>query len=856
MKNPYCTYSLLSRVTLTSFSSFLVVLLSFFCGSILTSTAVHAQSWPGDDFPLTPYFRTFKDLSKKQRKHLLQLWRKGRVTRAIQSYKRDIHTLRPASRTRALLELAHQLMSFADAKRALPIYKHVLKSKNKRRMYTARLFLARFELQQFRPRHAFRYMRTWPRQKPKYVTQQIWLAGWLLRGLAATELHRYTTAQKSFDVLIRSRLLADIGRYLKIKSLVRQKRYTHVLREAKDMLKKHPASRFSSRVQVLRARTFERMKKYRRALTVYRSLQRGKKRNSRAQLGIIRCLLRLQKRQQARSALLRMIRTYPGRWTAQSAFRMLQKLPSKRYSPSTRYSLAYHSYRRGRFKDAAHKLKRLIQELRKQKKTNKRVLASSVYLLGRVHFRLKHYTPSRKALRTYLRLFPRGKKRLAAQLLRIRSQYRKRKDLPTVREYASFAERYKRTSLGRKALWWAAQLYFEHGQTRQATQLFTRYTQRYPRSRRSVEARIKMALVAYKKKQYKRVIQRLRPLTRWGGRTGARALFWTAKAYEKQKKMQRAWVYFRKIKPFSDAYYAARARIRTEKRSTVARTPIALYRLLSDAREERNHRRSMKKWYDRYYRSIPLSKRIQIFKRKRAYRRAYIFALAGANHSLRAEINALRRQIKNPIEYYFLARMWNAFGDPNRTLYTAGLFRRKVPRSKRKGLPFKALMRLLYPIPFPGAYASNALRYKVPALLMVGLTRQESLFNPRIVSHANAHGIAQIMPKEGKKMAKKWGIRGFKVRHLFRPQLNLRMGFFHFRAYLNRHAQDIPLTLAAYNAGPGALKRWLRENPQLPKKDLEAFIEYGIGYRETRMYVRYCLRWYNTYRFAFAPDAQ
>ena len=133
----------------------------------------------------------------------------------------------------------------------------------------------------------------------------------------------------------------------------------------------------------------------------------------------------------------------------------------------------------------------------------------------------------------------------------------------------------------------------------------------------------------------------------------------------------------------------------------------------------------------------------------------------------------------------------------------------------------------------------------------MSLTRQESLFHPQARSGAGARGIAQIMPKEGKRLARKWSIRGYRTRHLYRVALNLRMGFYHFYEYLARHNFDVALTLAAYNAGPKSLKRWLTKHPGLQKTDREAFIEYGIGYRETRRYVRNCLRWYSVYRQAF-----
>ena len=79
------------------------------------------------------------------------------------------------------------------------------------------------------------------------------------------------------------------------------------------------------------------------------------------------------------------------------------------------------------------------------------------------------------------------------------------------------------------------------------------------------------------------------------------------------------------------------------------------------------------------------------------------------------------------------------------------------------------------------------------------------------------------------------------------------MGFFHFRDYLDRHEQQKDLTLAAYNAGPEALRRWKEKHGELVEKDRDAFLAYGIGYSETRQYVVRCLRWYRTYRYYMRP---
>jgi soluble lytic murein transglycosylase len=149
-------------------------------------------------------------------------------------------------------------------------------------------------------------------------------------------------------------------------------------------------------------------------------------------------------------------------------------------------------------------------------------------------------------------------------------------------------------------------------------------------------------------------------------------------------------------------------------------------------------------------------------------------------------------------------------------------------------------------------YQRYAKESGVPALLMMSITRQESLFDPSARSRAGALGIAQMMPKEGRKMAKKMKLRDFKIDDLFRVSLNLRMGFLHFKEYLKRFKNNVPLTLVAYNAGPNALKRWIKEWGKAPEADLDAFVEIAVGYRETRRYAPACQRWYSTYRHVFA----
>jgi soluble lytic murein transglycosylase-like protein len=85
--------------------------------------------------------------------------------------------------------------------------------------------------------------------------------------------------------------------------------------------------------------------------------------------------------------------------------------------------------------------------------------------------------------------------------------------------------------------------------------------------------------------------------------------------------------------------------------------------------------------------------------------------------------------------------------------------------------------------------------FGLPPLLVLGLIKVESGFNPRIVSRAGARGLMQVMPRTAQHM-KCTG-------DLFDPATNIDCGCRVLQTYLKRYDGDVIFGLAAYNAGPG-----------------------------------------------------
>ncbi|NLV31925.1 MAG: transglycosylase SLT domain-containing protein [Acidobacteria bacterium] len=150
---------------------------------------------------------------------------------------------------------------------------------------------------------------------------------------------------------------------------------------------------------------------------------------------------------------------------------------------------------------------------------------------------------------------------------------------------------------------------------------------------------------------------------------------------------------------------------------------------------------------------------------------------------------------------------------------------------------------LLYPTLHRDAVAAEAARRGVEPALVLGLIRQESAFNPKARSRANARGLMQILPSTGRSLARKAGIRGYSAARLYDPAVNIALGTRYLADQLERYGRE-DLALAAYNAGGSRVKLWLEK---FGEPDMDEFIE-RIPFRETRNYVRRVLDNRSRYR--------
>jgi len=154
---------------------------------------------------------------------------------------------------------------------------------------------------------------------------------------------------------------------------------------------------------------------------------------------------------------------------------------------------------------------------------------------------------------------------------------------------------------------------------------------------------------------------------------------------------------------------------------------------------------------------------------------------------------------------------------------------------------------------YPRPYADLVTRAERDLLLPRGLVwavmRQESGFRPAVRSPVGAVGLMQLMPSTAERVAAELGDKS-ETQSLTRAHANVRLGSAYLRKLLDSFQGSVPLALAAYNAGPQAVSRWLVGGENLP---LDVFLA-RIPYEETRGYVARVLS--NLARYAYLEGGE
>ncbi|MBI3089206.1 MAG: transglycosylase SLT domain-containing protein [Candidatus Tectomicrobia bacterium] len=235
---------------------------------------------------------------------------------------------------------------------------------------------------------------------------------------------------------------------------------------------------------------------------------------------------------------------------------------------------------------------------------------------------------------------------------------------------------------------------------------------------------------------------------------------------------------------------------------------------------------------------------------RRSIRLARELALLQLPFDARAEVDHLATMLgADPAQRFLLGLLLYEAGA---TLEAFGVYasvRERLGEPARRALP-----REFWEAYFPATYRAEAAQaggpWNLDDLLLLSLIRQESAFDAQARSQAGAIGLMQLLPSTGRTLQpRREG--PLAADDLYDPALNIRLGTEYLGRLLRQFGNRLPLALAAYNAGPRTVQRWLAELGALP---MEEFIE-SIPYRETQTYVKQVLRNYSIYQRLYGRGA-
>jgi soluble lytic murein transglycosylase len=162
----------------------------------------------------------------------------------------------------------------------------------------------------------------------------------------------------------------------------------------------------------------------------------------------------------------------------------------------------------------------------------------------------------------------------------------------------------------------------------------------------------------------------------------------------------------------------------------------------------------------------------------------------------------------------------------------------------------KAVQELTLPLRHEDVIRQQAEDKNLDPTLIAGVIYVESRFRDQ-TSHAGAKGLMQLMPSTADYIARKSGGTRFEQGDLADPQINISYGSWYLRYLLQHYHGNVPLTLAAYNAGEGKVDGWWRAASDRG----ETFnVADHIPFAETRAYVGKVMDARRAYRKEYAKE--
>ncbi len=159
----------------------------------------------------------------------------------------------------------------------------------------------------------------------------------------------------------------------------------------------------------------------------------------------------------------------------------------------------------------------------------------------------------------------------------------------------------------------------------------------------------------------------------------------------------------------------------------------------------------------------------------------------------------------------------------------------------------KWLWEKMYPIQYDEEINKFTNQFDLDPYLVLSIIQVETKFNKDKISKKGATGLMQIMPDTADWIIERGNFPSYFVYQLNKPEINIELGSWYLANVYNNFNRNLIITIAAYNAGPGNVKKWIDNHLWDGSYEHIEQIPYG----ETRHYIERVLFFYDRYKWIY-----
>ena len=426
---------------------------------------------------------------------------------------------------------------------------------------------------------------------------------------------------------------------------------------------------------------------------------------------------------------------------------------------------------------------------------------------GRIFYYLRKYDAAVEIFKEFMSKYPDSDFNSNALLFIARSYFRKGDIENSIREYIRFTKLFPKKSIFPEVIWKLGWIFEGKRDFNNAIKYYRINAKK--RNEFSLRSQWRAGFCYYKMKKYNEAINAFNIIIRKKNireRLRDNAIYWKAKSYEKLDDIKNSKSILKiLVSAEFPNYYTFKAEEKLNSKVILNNINIKYNENISkiDA--------------DKY----PEIKKGEI-----------VGDIFGKNYGVQI-LDDSRKKRKNTLE--FLENLSIAYEDIGATskairvsIAIKGLYNRG-----EISYDYESLLRKVYPNYFKEEILKTVKDNEIEPAVILSIMRRESAFESDAISRAGAVGLLQLLPENGSKVSKRIG-RKFAWEDLIVPEINILLGYEHFKSLLKKYNGNYAIAFASYNAGEYNVDKWIK---RYGIEDIDEFIE-SLEYIETRDYVK------------------